>query len=123
MVWAWSGDADTSGFTTTQPGGTFAIAVPDGSYMLNIHAYPGEDCTFIGWYGPDGFTTAPGSATFVVVDGATVSGIEIILPDTLDDLPFIEWVEGGHLKSRWILSREVCWKGSGGRWHGDGDWT
>ena len=90
-MWAWSGDADTSGVSTTQRDGTFAIAVPDGSLTLDIHANTGEDCTFVGWYGPNGFTTVPGSATLVVVDGADVSGIEIILPQQRDDLPFIEW--------------------------------
>ena len=91
VVWAWSGDAATSGASTTQPDGAFAIAVPDGSLTLDIHANTGEDCTFVGWYGPDGFTTVPESATLVVVDGADISGIEIILPQPRDDLPFIEW--------------------------------
>jgi len=91
VVWAWSGNADTSGVSTTQRDGTFAIAVPDGSFTLDIHANTGEDCTFVGWSGPGGFTTVPGSATPVVVDGADISGVEIILPQQRDDLPFIEW--------------------------------
>lgn len=91
VLWAWSGNADTSGTGTTQRDGTFAIVVPDGSLTLDVHANTGEDCTFVGWYGPDGFTTVPGSATRVAVDGADVSGIEIILPQQRDDLPFIEW--------------------------------
>ena len=91
VLWAWSGEASTSGFSTTQPNGTFTIAVPNGSFTLDIHANTGEDCTFVGWYGPDGFTTMRESATLVVVDGASVSGVEIILPQELDQLPFIEW--------------------------------
>ena len=90
-LWAWSGEASTSGSTTTQPDGTFAIAVPDGSFTLDIYANTGEDCTFVGWYGPDGFTTMRESVTRVVVDGTSVSRIEIILPQELADLPFIEW--------------------------------
>ena len=90
-LWAWSGEASTSGSSTTQSDGTFAIAAPDGSFTLDVHANTGEDCTFIGWYGPDGFTTVRESATLVVVDDADVSGIEIILPQELEDLPFIEW--------------------------------
>ena len=90
-LWAWSGEASNSEFSTTQPDGAFAIAVPDGSFTLDIYANAGEDCTFVGWYGPDGFTTMRESATLVVIDGASVSGIEIILPQELDELPFIEW--------------------------------
>ena len=90
-LWAWSGEASNSGFSTTQPDGAFAIAVTDGSFTLDIYANAGEDCTFVGWYGPDGFTTMRESATLVVIDGASVSGIEIILPQELDELPFIEW--------------------------------
>ena len=92
LVWAWSGQLSTSGSTVTQTDGSFAIAVPDGSFTLDIHASAAEDCTFVGRYGPDGFTTVRESATLVVVvDGADISGIEIVLPQELDDLPFIEW--------------------------------
>ena len=90
-VWAWSGDADTSGFATTRGDGTFAIGVPDGTFTLDIYANTGEDCTFVGWYGPNGFTITRGSAALVVVDGGDVSGIEIILPQPREELPFIEW--------------------------------
>ncbi len=90
-LWAWSGEASTSGFATTQSDGTFAITVPDGSFTLDIHANTSETCTFVGWHGPGGFTTMSESATLIVVDGADVSGIEITLPQQLDDLPFIEW--------------------------------
>ena len=90
-LWAWSGEASTSGFATTQSDGTFAITVPDGSFTLDIHANTSETCTFVGWHGPGGFTTMRESVTLIVVDGADVSGIEITLPQQLDDLPFIEW--------------------------------
>ena len=91
VLWAWSGEASTSGSTITQPDGTFAIAVPDGSFTLDVYARAGPDCTFVGWYGPSGFTTVRQSATIIVVDGASVSGIEIVLPQAVDELPFIEW--------------------------------
>ncbi len=91
LLWAWSGQVSTSGSTVTQADGSFAIAVPDGSFTLDIHADPFEGCTFVGRYGPDGFTTVRESATLVVVDGADISRIEIVLPQELDDLPFIEW--------------------------------
>lgn len=90
-LWAWSGEESTSGWSATGPDGTFAIEVPDGSFTLDIYANTGEDCTFVGWYGPDGLTTERASATLVMVAGSSVSGIEIVLPQPLDDLPFIEW--------------------------------
>ncbi len=86
-----SDDESHGGYSETQPDGTFAIAVPDGSFALEIWVNTGEDCTLVGWYGPNGFTTVRESATPVVVDGASVSGIEIVLPQARDDLPFIEW--------------------------------
>ena len=90
-LWAWSGEWSTSGYSTTQPDGTFAVGVPNGSFTLNVHANTGEDCTFVGRYGPGGFTAVRESATPVVVDGASISGIEIMLPHAVHDLPFIEW--------------------------------
>ena len=91
VLWAWSGEASTSASTITQPDGTFAIAVPDGSFTLDVYARAGPDCTFVGWYSAGGFTTMRESATLIVVGGADVSGIEIVLPQPVDDLPFIEW--------------------------------
>ena len=91
LLWAWSGQDSTSGSTVTRADGSFAIAVPDGSFTLDIHVDPFEGCTFVGRYGPDGFTAVRESATLVVVGGADISGIEIVLPQELDDLPFVEW--------------------------------
>ena len=91
VLWAWSGEASTSASTITQPDGTFAIAVPDGSFTLDVYARAGPDCTFVGWYSAGGFTTMRESATLIVVGGADVSGIEIALPQPVGDLPFIEW--------------------------------
>ena len=90
-LWAWSDEANSGGDSTTQPDGTFAIAVPDGFFTLDIYANTGEDCTFVGWYGNDGFTTVRESATRIEVDGTDVTGIEITLPAGPDELPFIEW--------------------------------
>ena len=90
-LWAWSGERSNSGYSTTQPDGTFTIAVPDGSFTLDIYANTGEDCTFVGWYGHDGFTTVKESATRIEVDGTDITGIEITLPAEPDELPFIEW--------------------------------
>ena len=90
-LWAWSGEESNSGWSTTGPDGTLAIEVPEGCFTLNVYANTGEDCTLVGWCGPDGFTTGRESETLVVVDGSSVSGIEIVLPQLLDDLPFIEW--------------------------------
>ena len=87
-LWAWQGD-DINGFGLTASDGTFDIPVPDGKFTLDVYVVPGE-CSFVGWYGPGGFTTTLGNATWVEIDGADASGIEIRLTDDPKELPFIE---------------------------------
>ena len=43
-LWAWAGSVDNSGNAMTGEDGAFAIAVPDGSFTLDVYA-PGEGCT------------------------------------------------------------------------------
>ena len=90
-LWAWQGEASTSGFGTTRPDGTFAITMSDGSFTLDIYTNPSADCSFVGRYGPGGFTTERELATIIKIDGASVTGIEIRLPKPPDELPFIEF--------------------------------
>ena len=90
VLWAWAGSVDNSGNAMTGEDGAFAIAVPDGSFTLDVYA-PGEGCTFIGWYGSGGFTTVREDATRIEVDGESVVDIVIRLPDHPDALPRIEW--------------------------------
>ena len=87
-LWAWAGSVDNSGNAMTGEDGAFAIAVPDGSFTLDVYA-PGEGCTFIGWYGPGGFTTVREDATRIEVDGESVVDIVVRLPDHPDSLPRI----------------------------------
>ena len=90
FLWAWAGSADNSGNARTGEDGSFAIVVPDGSFTLDLNA-AGEGCTFIGWYGPGGFTTVGEDATRIEVDGESVLDIVVRLPDHPDALPRIEW--------------------------------
>ena len=97
---AWPDGADTFvdkvGTATTAEDGSFAIVVPDGSFILDVFA-PGvssdseEGCTFVGWHGTGGFTTVREDATRFKVDGEGVLDIVILLPDHPDALPRIEW--------------------------------
>ena len=89
-LWAWQGDIDNSGFARTGPDGAFDIRVPDGSFTLDVYTDIDAGCTFVGRYGPGGFTTVRGDATRIEVGGANVTGIEMKLPDDADQLPFIE---------------------------------
>ena len=89
-LWAWHGPVADSGFGRTGEDGSFAIAVPDGSFTLDVYA-PGEGCTFVGRYGPGGFTTVLEDATRIEVDGESVLDIVIRLPDHPDALPRLEW--------------------------------
>ena len=89
-IYLWAGGWDGSGGSaTTGEDGAFAIAVPDGSFSLDVYA-AGEGCTFVGWYGPGGFTTTWEDATRIEVDGGSVVDIVIRLPDHPDALPRIE---------------------------------
>ena len=91
LLVAWDGRMDNSGNASTGEDGSFAIvAPPDGSLTLYVHA-PGEGCTFVGWYGPGGFTSVREDATRIEVDGESVVDIVIRLPDLPDALPRIEW--------------------------------
>ena len=70
--------------------GTFEIRLLDGwsgSAILRIFSggiVPG--CELVGFYGPGGFTTLSEEATRVEVGDADVTGIEIKLPASLDEL-------------------------------------
>ncbi len=89
-LWAWQGDANNSGVGSTRSDGSFVLVVPGGSFTLDVYADFVAGCTFVGWLGPDGFTTSHKEAVRVQVNGANVSGIVIKLPKQLDQLPFIE---------------------------------
>ncbi len=78
-----------SGLGRTKEDGSFAMPVPDGSFTLQVFA-PGEGCTFVGWYGPGGFTTVREDATRIEVDGESLIDIVIRLPDHPDALPRTE---------------------------------
>ena len=88
FLWAWAGSVDKSGSARTGEDGSFAIVVPDGSFSLDVYA-PGGGCTFIGWYGPGGFTTVRENATRIKVDGESIEDIVIWLPDRPEALPRI----------------------------------
>ena len=90
LLWAWAGRTDNSGNARTREDGSFAIAVPDGSFTLDLYAAD-EGCTFVGWYGPGGFTSVREDATRIEVDGESVVDIVVRLPDHPDGLPRIEW--------------------------------
>ena len=89
-VWAWQGDAATSGYALAASDGTFFIAVSDGTFTLDVHLNTGDGCTLAGWHGPGGFTTDADSATRIQVDGANVEGITIKLPGQPDEVPYHE---------------------------------
>ena len=67
------------------------VAVPDGSYILEIYEFDPSALRLIGWYGDGGFTAEREQATVIEVDGADVTGIEIRLPNDPADLPTSEY--------------------------------
>ena len=90
IIWAWQGERSNSFRGTTGADGAFAIEVTDGSFTLDVYAGPG--CSFVGWYdGSGGITSERSQAFKVIIEGASLAGIEIRLPAQPDDLPRVEW--------------------------------
>ena len=78
--WSWG---------VTGQDGTFEIRLLDGwsgAPILNIHAGEVAGCDLVGYYGPGGFTSLSEEATRVEVGDADVTGIEIRLPASPDEL-------------------------------------
>ena len=77
------GGVPISNYDLTETDGSFHIRVPDESYYLFIG---NNDCNFVGAYDSTGFTRFTSEGTPVVVEGADVTGIEIILPGDPNEL-------------------------------------
>ena len=89
-LWAWQGEQSNSVFVMTDSDGRFSIPVPEGSFTLDL--YPGEGCSFVGWYdGTDGLATTRSQAATLRVGKDGIHGLEVRLPEQPDDLPRIEW--------------------------------
>ena len=87
-LWAWQGNRSNSGIGRTGPDGFFRIRVPEGSFTLDIYAGSPSGC--VGWFDGDrGITTRRAERARVLVDGASISGIEMVLPKLPADLPHI----------------------------------
>ena len=89
----WLGSSDYPVWLRSGVDGTFEFTIAKGwlglSVVLSIHAnevpaFP--DCGMVGYYGPGGFTTQREEATRVEVGNADVTGIEVRLPASPDDL-------------------------------------
>ena len=69
------------------PDGAFDVEVPPGSFILEVNASVSSEWHFVGWYdGSGGITTDRSQASWVIVDGGDVEGIEIMLPTDAEDL-------------------------------------
>ena len=90
LLWFGAEENPDRTFDVTGVDGTFIARVPNGSYTIEVHADPPGECSFVGWYGQGGFTTTDDQAIPVEVADQNVLGVEITLPDELDNLPHIE---------------------------------
>ncbi len=90
LVWVGQEDDPNRTWSITGADGSFLARVPNGSYTVNVYAVVSRECTLVGWYGPDGFTTNASEIIPVEVKDQNVQGIEIKLPDDPDNLPYIE---------------------------------
>ena len=87
LLWAWQGRRNNSGSSTTRLDGTFSIWVPVGSFTLDLYTGWSAADGCVGWFdGHGSITTNKTKAARVVVDDASVEGIEISLPKPPADL-------------------------------------
>jgi len=77
LIWAWSGDVDSSGSAYTRDDGTFAISVPDGTFTLDVYAAADGSCA--GWYDGASVTHEYNKAVRIGVVGEDIGGIAIRL--------------------------------------------
>ena len=90
FLWAWQDTRDNSGNDSTDAEGEFRIWVPEGTFRLDISSPKPRRC--IGFYdGEGGVTSYKDESVKVVVDGASVSGIEIVFPIPPADMPECRW--------------------------------
>ncbi len=85
VLWAWSGERSSSGYSTTQPDGTFAVAVPDSMFTLDIYAAADGSCA--GQYDGESITSNYSEAVKITVQGQDIDGITIRLPARPQDIP------------------------------------
>ncbi len=88
LIWAWSGDIDSSGPTVTSDNGAFAISVPDGTFTLDLYAAADGGCA--GWYDGASVTNNRSKAVRLGVEGQDIDGITIRLPALPQDIPSIQ---------------------------------
>ena len=83
VIWAWQGQALTSGCEYTAADGTFNIKVPTGTFTLNLYLEEASGLEFVGWHDGVGVTKRMmNAAVFEVADG-NIGGIVIRLPQRL----------------------------------------
>ena len=90
LLWFGSEANPDRTFDVTGADGSFIARVPNGSYTIEVHADPPAECSFVGWYGKGGFTTSADHLIRVEVADQDVLGVQITLPDELENLPYIE---------------------------------
>ncbi|MXX65531.1 MAG: carboxypeptidase regulatory-like domain-containing protein [Chloroflexi bacterium] len=65
--------------------GEFVLRLVPGRYLMELYGVD-PNCGWIGYYGPGGFTDSRNDATAVEVGETPISGIEIRLPASIDEL-------------------------------------
>ncbi|MDE0238031.1 MAG: carboxypeptidase-like regulatory domain-containing protein [bacterium] len=90
LLWFGSEANPDRTFDVTGADGSFIARVPNGSYTIEVHADPPGECSFVGWYGQGGFTTSADHLIRIEVADQDVLGVQITLPDELENLPYIE---------------------------------
>ncbi len=90
LLWFGQESETNRTWSVTGADGSFLARVPNGSYIVNVHADLSVECSLIGWYGAGGFTTNASEIIPVEVVDQDVQAIEITLPDDPENLPHIE---------------------------------
>ena len=90
-VWVYGGLGDNTGFAGISSDGTFDIYHENGRFFIRVYVLDAGAWRHVGWYGGEsGFTADGPLITQIEIDGADVTGIDILLPADPADLPTVE---------------------------------
>ena len=83
----WFKDGEEVHSTATNSDGTFTLAIPLGTYKMEVSAWVGSEYFFLGWYDGEGsITTNPDEIHQIEVMDDSFITINITLPDSLENM-------------------------------------
>ena len=89
FLWMFPGEPLDSTWATVEDDGSFFTRAKNGSFVIHVYRGRFNQCSFIGWHGGEGLVSRIEQATVIEIDGADVDGIEVKLPDSPENIPYL----------------------------------